>query len=756
MQKRIMALFCLALILAFLMGSRWPSQESLASKLPKHKVFAAALRDSSRVESTQFTVPRGFYDTATNVEMVCGTPGATIHYTMDGSEPKSTSKAYSEAVHIDHTTVLRAAAFKTGWGGSRVYSHTYIFPDDVIGSKVMRSSIADHPDYKSQIRDALLAAPSLSLVTAETIKENAPSYGVGKASEKKLVKASLEWLEPGNPNGFQEDCGVEYFGGSFTPFKKKSFRIHFRKEFGASKLKFPVFAGYEHGLAAVAEFDQLELRSGSHDMVQRGFYLSNLFADDSMLEMGHLNPHGRFVHLYLNGVYWGVFHLRERWGAGTHHRYLGGSSSDYESINGNLNVGGWAEPGVPYDGDGRTWARVHRLRGDYRAVKQWVDVPDYIDFMILWMYGRCEDEFRCVGPTVPGSGFQFYLNDADGFFQSPSHRWYGEPSNRTERHAPGRRGGDGPASLFSTLLAQGDPDFRTLLADQIHKAYFNDGKLTLESVANRLKVRSDELEKVFVVEAARWNYRTLDDWRSVRDDVVMHWLPTRAENVFAQMRAAGLYPSLEAPTLNQQGGRVTNGFQARFGNSRKASILYTLNGTDPRLPGGGVAPSVRRVAATDPPGVDTSIPIDGKTVVKSRAWDGNQWSALNTAFFQPGALGLDEGEVKIAVFNFDSGAKEEAEFVEVRNLSSQAVNLRKSHFTEGIEFAFADNRDTVLGPGQKLVLVKDLFQFRQQQGLDVAVEGIYSRKKKKSDRFITLNLETGEIIAKLRLDRADK
>ena len=86
-------------------------------------------------------------------------------------------------------------------------------------------------------------------------------------------------------------------------------------------MKFPIFAGHEHGLAAVEEFDQLELRGGSHDMVQRGFYISNIFADDSMLEMGQLNPHGRFVHLYINGTYWGVFHLRERWGAGMHHRY---------------------------------------------------------------------------------------------------------------------------------------------------------------------------------------------------------------------------------------------------------------------------------------------------------------------------------------------------------------------------------------------------------------------------------------------------
>ena len=62
--------------------------------------------------------------------------------------------------------------------------------------------------------------------------------------------------------------------------KKRIFASHFRREFGPSVLKFPLFAGHEHGLAAVEEFDQLELRGGSHDMAQRGFYMSNIFADD--------------------------------------------------------------------------------------------------------------------------------------------------------------------------------------------------------------------------------------------------------------------------------------------------------------------------------------------------------------------------------------------------------------------------------------------------------------------------------------------
>lgn len=154
------------------------------------------------------------------------------------------------------------------------------------------------------------------------------------------------------------------------------------------------------------EFDQLELRSGSHDMEMRGFYMSNICTDDTLLEMGRLNPHGRFVHLYLNGIYWGIYHLRERWGAAMHQQYFGGSSTNYESINGNLNVGGWSD-GTVYDGDGSVWKKIKSLRSDYQAIKSWLDVPQFTDYMIMWLFGGSEDEYRCVARRCLGVDLSF-------------------------------------------------------------------------------------------------------------------------------------------------------------------------------------------------------------------------------------------------------------------------------------------------------------------------------------------------------------
>ena len=39
---------------------------------------------------------------------------------------------------------------------------------------------------------------------------------------------------------------------------------------------------------------------------------ANRFLDDTFLDMGHINPHGRFVHVYINGFYWGLYNPVER------------------------------------------------------------------------------------------------------------------------------------------------------------------------------------------------------------------------------------------------------------------------------------------------------------------------------------------------------------------------------------------------------------------------------------------------------------
>jgi len=201
---------------------------------------------------------------------------------------------------------------------------------------------------------------------------------------------------------------------------------------------------------------------------------------------------------------------------------------------------------------------------------------------------------------------------------------------------------------------------------------------------------------------------------------------------------------------------VKSGFQVLFSGPAEGTICFTLDGSDPRLPGGVVSPSAQRytrggLAAS---GAGTLPVITRNTVLKCRTLDGKQWSALNETFFQTGPSALEPGEVKITRLNSNPARDDDgAEFVELNNVGAQAVNLRGARFTQGIAYRFPDNRDTLLAPGQKLVLVKDLFRFRQRHGLDLPVAGIYSGRLKNGEPLTLVDV-SGRVITSSRIDGA--
>ncbi|MES2709483.1 MAG: LamG-like jellyroll fold domain-containing protein [Verrucomicrobiota bacterium] len=525
------------------------------------------------VQDLVFSAGRGFYNAPQSVTITTPTPGAEIRYTTNGSEPTATAgTVYTGPVDVSASRVLRVAAFKPGWAPTVPVTQTYLLPAATIAATTPWTAPASAmTTYRPQLPDALKQVPSMSL----TVGPVTINGGIEKVG-------ALEWIDPAGGPGFMIPCGAKLFGGSYTDFAKKSYRVSFRSEYGEGKLRFPLFAGYERGWAPAEEFDSLELRNGSHDMLERGFYMSNIFTDATMLDMGAFAPHGRFVHLYLNGVYWGLYHLRERWGASMLSTYYGGPKEAYESVNGNLNVGGWADPAPAYDGTGEAWARILALArsgsGNYQALRPYLDVQQYIDYMIMFMFGDSEDEYRASGPAGAGSGFKFILNDADGYLRNSA-------GDRTGRSAPGRANGDGPGSIFSLLYKGADADYRVLLADRIQKAFISPGgAMTPARNIARLNELHGTIDKALVAECARWNYRTPANWLSSKNAIVSSWFPARTNTVLGYYRSTGFYPATAAPVASPLPGTVTAGTSVSLTTATAGSTIhYTTDGSDPRV-----------------------------------------------------------------------------------------------------------------------------------------------------------------------------
>src|SRR5205085_1416848 len=85
------------------------------------------------VADTKFSVDRGFFSAPFQVEITTATEGAEIRYTTNGDTPTpTTGTVYTGPLTIDHTTTLRAGAFKAGFAPTNSDTQTYIFPADVI------------------------------------------------------------------------------------------------------------------------------------------------------------------------------------------------------------------------------------------------------------------------------------------------------------------------------------------------------------------------------------------------------------------------------------------------------------------------------------------------------------------------------------------------------------------------------------------------------------------------------------------------
>ncbi|MEZ5302588.1 MAG: chitobiase/beta-hexosaminidase C-terminal domain-containing protein [Verrucomicrobiales bacterium] len=78
-----------------------------------------------QVATPSVTPPSGFYESPQTVPIECDNLAAEIRYTTDGSEPTAASALYTAPFQIGASAVVRARAFRAGWGDSAVAAADY-------------------------------------------------------------------------------------------------------------------------------------------------------------------------------------------------------------------------------------------------------------------------------------------------------------------------------------------------------------------------------------------------------------------------------------------------------------------------------------------------------------------------------------------------------------------------------------------------------------------------------------------------------
>jgi len=543
----------------------------------------------SQIAQHQFAIsrPAGFFEEAFNLRVMPSSESARIVYTDDLSEPNHSSSEFPDKLKINKSKIVKIKVFDDS-DSTQTLSYTYLNIKDIRqGQNLISVS-------ESELKAAFNALPIVA-ISGPTIDPVDP--------ERKEVPVSAEliWNNPRIQNIIL-NAGLQIWGDSPTN-PKKNFRLEFKKKYGAKKLNADIFHEDstnkgDRYIPAVKSYDKLLLRAGSQDGLNAEFsneltpqYIRNRVMYDLSLEAGMLAPHGRFVHLFLNGRYWGQYHLMERPDESFFEDYLQVDKDDMEVV----------KAGVIWHKSGDTDTMWHQIDGvDYTNM----DIKELTDHIDPWMaarylvfmgyasghdWGKYKNMIGYRGPDDSTQGYRFMLYDID-YSLANGGKWH--PDNSSDYkffHAPFVNSGPIPSSL---LVNQ---HFKSILLDELYDLCIDsDGILTPDHVTELYKARAAEVELSLIAEQARWgdhpyqsygwhvsvdNWEVNDEWKNEKKRVLNTFIPKRTKALIAHFEENGYAGTLEPVKFK---ANLKRSIVILKNPNKTGEIYYTLDGSDPR------------------------------------------------------------------------------------------------------------------------------------------------------------------------------
>jgi hypothetical protein len=136
-------------------------------------------------------------------------------------------------------------------------------------------------------------------------------------------------------------------------------------------------------------------------------------------------------------------------------------------------------------------------------------------------------------------------------------------------------------------------------------------------------------------------------------------------------------------------------------------------------------------------------------MVKARSLTELQWSALNEAVYAVGPVkeNLRITEIMYHPVNTAEQNEPNEEFIELKNISSETINLNLVKFTNGIDFTFPSLE---LAPGEYTVVVQDANAFEarysMEQYSEINIAGQYTGRLANNGERVKLQDAIGQTI----------
>jgi hypothetical protein len=411
--------------------------------------WASSGSKSARDVIVQLSHPRRVLANPQRFALVSEGPHPVLQYQLTHSISNDEQwHSYSTPIEVSHSVLLGKRASRAG---NESFS-TLIAISDIRHQTNERCVLrgyprawnGDPPDYEmdarvmsrvddAQISRAIRALPIVAIAVRDDDAFGVHGiYAAAKHAESERERwAYFEFIDTAGRSQVETACGIRIHGGGSRDYvntPKHSLRIKFRKRYGRGTLRIPLFDP-----EAASKLDSLVLRAMWNDSWTwrngdgRAQFVRDEFARQLQEQMGHRAVRGRFVHLFINAMYWGIYNLVERPDEHFAAACFGGTKDERDVI----------KDGKVLNGDRNAWNKLldvtEAIRNEpdigkrqenfskvagHAASPALADLISLIDYMIVNAYLGTNDwpdkNYVAIRRRSNNStGFQFLVWDAE-------------------------------------------------------------------------------------------------------------------------------------------------------------------------------------------------------------------------------------------------------------------------------------------------------------------------------------------------------
>lgn len=392
------------------------------------------------VFSSDSRVVRAAANSGTEIKVAISKPAGTpddavIRYTLDGTEPTSSSKEYSGELSFSNTTTLKAALFLSGCVTPPASTRVFIFHG----------------------RDLLL--PVISMVTPDkNLNDRQIGIIANNGSEAYKSENRKNWRRPVVmdyfPKGeeyaeFNQLCEIRVSGAYARMNAQKSFTVYADSRFGSKDYFNAQFWPYTN--PDMYQSPSISLRNSGNDFNYshiRDGVCQMLFGFNTDVDWQGFQP----ASVYINGKYYGILNIRERGNEDNvwmHYDYL-------EDITMLENPFWGVESGLKKGSAQQYYDLQSFINGNNKKLQEYekrIDVLEYTNVMMASIYMSNTDfpgnNLVLWRPVASDGKWRWFLKDLDRSF---GFWWkHGDEQNK-EMQASGKENGKSSAQYLRWVL----------------------------------------------------------------------------------------------------------------------------------------------------------------------------------------------------------------------------------------------------------------------------------------------------------------